>query len=125
MFASRIAVIALAAAALTLPAAAQDSARLDDLDADRLNSRQVLVEFDYDGGACEDVGEAQLGDLTEGTLAITLSVMANAEVCTLQVVHHEIKEAIPAGPEVTHVEVTLLAPDGRIMGTGTVKVDED
>ena len=125
MIATRIATLALAASALVLPALAQDGARFRDLDADRLNARQVLIEFDYDGGACEEVGEAQLGATTDGTLVVTLSLVSTAEVCTMQLVDHDIKEAIAAGPDVTHVEVTLLSPDGQVMATGTTEVDED
>lgn len=125
MFANRIAIIALAAAALAGPAFAQDRVKLDDFDADRLNSRQVLIEFEYDGGACEEVGEAQLGDITDGTIAVTMQIVNTAEVCTMQLVEHEIKEAIAAGPEVTRVEVTLLAPDGQVMAVETTDVDED
>jgi hypothetical protein len=125
MIANRIAIVALASAALAFPAMAQDRVKLDDLDADRLNSRQVLIEFEYDGGACEEVGEAQLGDVTDGTLAVTLQIASTAEVCTMQLVEHEIKEAIPAGPDVTRVEVTLLAPDGQVMAVDTTEVDKD
>ncbi len=125
MTAIRFAFALMATAALAAPALAQDHARLDDFDADRLNSRQVLIEFDYDGGACEEVGEAQLGAITDGTLAVTMQVVSTAEVCTMQMVEHDIKEAIAAGPEVTHVEVTLLAPDGQVMAKDTTRVDED
>lgn len=125
MLASRIAIAALASLALAAASAAQDRVKLDDFDADRLNARQVLIEFEYDGGACEEVAEAQLGDVTEGTLAVTMQIVNTAEVCTMQLVEHDIKEAIQAGPEVTHIEVTLLAADGRVMAVETTRVDED
>ena len=125
MPALRIAALALATFALAGAAFAQDQMRLDDFDADRLNSRQVLIEFDYQGGACEEVGEAQLGALADGKLALTMQIVNTAEICTMQLVEHEIKEAIQAGPEVTSVELTLLAADGQVMVTQTTRVDED
>lgn len=125
MPALRIAALALATFALAGAAFAQDQIRLDDFDADRLNSRQVLIEFDYQGGACEQVGEAQLGALADGKLALTMQIVNTAEICTMQLVEHEIKEAIQAGPEVTSVELTLLAADGQVMVTQTTRVDED
>ncbi len=125
MIARPIAIIALASAALALPALAQDAARFDDLDADRLNSRQVLIEFEYDGGACEEVAEAQLGDITDGTIAVTFQIVNTAEVCTMQMVEHDIKEAIEAGEEITSVDVTLLASDGQIVARDTRKIDLD
>ena len=125
MLANRIAIIALAGAAFTFPAIAQDSGKFDDLDADRLNARQVLIEFEYDGGACEAVGAAQLGDITDGTIAVTFQIENTAEVCTMQLVEHDIKEAIEAGHEVTSVAVTLLAADGQTVASGTRKIDND
>lgn len=114
-------VIALSAA----PAFAQDQNRLDDLDADRLNSRQILIDFDYEGGACEEVGGVTLGAITDGTLEVTLKLVATSEVCTMQIVDHDIKEAIEAGPEVTRVAVTLLGIDGQVIGSDTTDVDND
>ncbi len=125
MIARHIAIIALAGAAFTLPAIAQDHGKFDDLDADRLNARQVLIEFEYDGGACEQVGAAQLGEITNGTIAVTFQIENTAEVCIMQLVEHDIKEAIEAGEDVTSVDVTLLAPDGQIMAKGTRKIDLD
>jgi hypothetical protein len=125
MRANTVATFALAFAALAMPAMAQDQSRLDDLDADRLNARQILIDFDYDGGACEAVGEVTLGAVTDGTLDVTLQLVATAEVCTMQIVDHDIKEAIEAGPEVTRVAVTLLGIDGQVIGTDTSDVDND
>lgn len=119
------AAVALSLTVIAAPAFAQEQNRLDDLDADRLNSRQVLVEFEYQGGACEEVGEVTLGAVTDGTLELTLKLASTSEVCTMQLVEHDIKEAIEAGPDVTRVAVTLLAEDGQIMGTGTTQVDDD
>jgi hypothetical protein len=113
MIAKRIAVLALAGATFAFPAIAQESGKFDDLDADRLNARQVLIEFEYDGGACEEVGPAQLGEITDGTIAVTFQIENTAEVCTMQV-EHDIREAI-ALVDVTSVSVTLLA-DGADRG---------
>jgi hypothetical protein len=125
MRANTVATLAIALSAFALPAFAQDESRLDDLDADRLNSRQVLIDFDYDGGACEEVGEVTLGDVKDGTLDVTLKLVATSEVCTMQIVDHDIKEAIEAGRDVTRVAVTLLAADGQVIGTDTTEVDDD
>jgi hypothetical protein len=125
MRANAVATLAIALSALALPTLAQDQSRLDDLDADRLNSRQVLIDFDYDGGACEEIGDVTLGNITDGTLDVTLKLVATSEVCTMQLVDHDIKEAIEAGPDVTRVAVTLLAADGQVIGTDTTEVDDD
>jgi hypothetical protein len=104
---------------------AQEARTLDDLDADRLNASQVKIEFEYTGGACEEVGTAELGELVDGTLSVTFPTTSTAEVCTMQAVEIEVEQAIEADETVTHVDVTLLAPDGTVMATGTDRVHED
>lgn len=125
MFTRSVTALAAILALSAAPAMAQDQNRLGDLDADRLNSRQILIDFDYDGGACEEVGEVTLGSVTDGTLEVTLKLLATSEVCTMQIVDHDIKEAIEAGPDVTRVAVTLLGVDGQVIGTDTTDVDND
>ncbi len=125
MFTRSVTALAAILALSAAPALAQDQNRLGDLDADRLNSRQILIDFDYDGGACEEVGEVTMGNVTDGTLEVTLKLVATAEVCTMQIVDHDIKEAIEAGPDVTRVAVTLLGVDGQVIGTDTTDVDND
>ena len=106
-------------------AQAQQTARLDDLDADRINATQVTIEFEYIGGACETVGPATLGDIVNGTLAVTFPTTSTAEVCTMQAKEIEVEQAIAADATVTDVAVTLLAPDGSVVATGTERVDQD
>jgi len=119
--------IRLALATLCLlPAAAfaQGSQQFDDLDADRLNANQVLIEFEYTGGACETVGPAALGETTDGNLALTFSVTATAEVCTMQAKEIEVEQAVAADAAVTHVTVTLLGADGAVIATESERVDD-
>lgn len=125
MFIRSVTALATVLTLSAAPASAQDQNRLDDLDADRLNSRQILIDFDYEGGACEEVGEVTLGAITDGTLEVTLKLVATSEVCTMQIVDHDIKEAIEAGPEVTRVAVTLLGIDEQVIGSDTTDVDND
>lgn len=105
-------------------AQAQETARLDDLDADRLNATQIVIEFEYDGSACEAVGAAQLGEIVGGTLAVTFPTTATAEICTQQLVEIEVEQAIAADASVTQVDVTLLAPDGSVRATGSDRIHD-
>lgn len=116
------ATIAFAAAGL---AHAQDAARLDDLDADRLNASQVIIEFEYDGGACDAVGPAQLGNLVYGVQAVTFTIVQTADMCTQQVVEVEVEQAVNIGDDATHIEVTLLSADGSVFASGTDRIDND
>lgn len=138
MLANRIAILALAATALTVPAFAQDKMKdapaeapveqtlqLDDLDATRINPNQITIEFEYQGGACEEVGPAEVGELEDGTLSVTFPTISTAEVCTMQVVEIEVEQTIEAEHIVSRVDVTLNRPDGTVLATGSTDVDHD
>ena len=104
---------------------AQQTVKLDDLDADRINATQITIEFEYDGSACENVGPAVIGDLVDGTLALSFPVVQTAEVCTQQIVENEVEQTIAAEAIVSRIDVTLTAPDGSVIATGTTDVDHD
>ena len=125
MTAPRLTLAILAIAALATPAFAQQDNRIDDLDAERINADLVEIEFEYDGGACEHVGVAQLGDVTDGTLAVTFPTSSTAEMCTQQIVEIDVEQIIEADASVRMVEVTILRPDGTVLATDTTRVDED
>jgi hypothetical protein len=138
MYRSRVALAALLAAGLGSTAMAQEQAvpattetpaaptiTLDDLDADRINANQVTIDFEYDGSACEQVGTAELGEVANGTLAVTFPTVATAEICTQQIVEIEVEQTIEAGADVTRVDVTLTRPDGTVLATGSDNVDND
>jgi hypothetical protein len=116
------------AAALTLAltgfSAAQDTRPLDDLDAERINPWQILIDFEYDGGACEQVSPAEVGELVDGTLRVNFPTIATAEICTQQIVEIEVEQAIQAENIVSRIEVTLTAPDGSVIGTGSTDVEQ-
>lgn len=120
-----IATCALLAAGMSMPALAQDAARLDDLDATRINANQITIEFEYTGGACEQVGPAEVGDLVDGTLAVTFPTISTAEVCTMQAVEIEVEQTIAAENIISRIDVTLTRPDGSVLATGTTDVDHD
>lgn len=106
-------------------APAEDGARLQDLDATRINPNQITIEFEYTGGACEEVGPAELGEVVDGTLAVTFPTISTAEICTMQAVQIEVEQTIEAEHIISRIDVTLTAPDGRVMATGSTDVDED
>ena len=125
MFDARLAFALAATIGLAAPALAQDSQPLKDLDASRINPFQILIDFEFDGGACDDIGRAELGDLVDGTLSVNFPVSSSAEVCTMQIKEHDVKYAIEAEDAVTGIDVTVTGPEGRIIGTGSTKVEID
>ena len=126
MLDARLALALVATIGLSMPAFAQDKTKtLDDLDAQRINPNQITISFEYEGGACEEVGPAEVGDLTDGTLAVTFPTISTAEVCTMQVVDIEVEQTIQAEHIISLIDVTLTAPDGTVIGQGQTDVDQD
>jgi hypothetical protein len=115
----------VALALLTLPAAGQDAPMLNDLSADREGADRIDIEFEFEGGACQEVGPAELGENIDGTLAVTFPTMETAEMCTMQIVEIEVDQTIDADETVSRLDITVLAPSGETFATGSVDVDED
>lgn len=120
-------VITLAATLALAPSALaqQQPATLDDLDAERIDAQQVSIEFEYDGSACEAVGTAEVGAVTDGVAVVTFPTTATAEVCTQQLVEIEVDQIVALDETATAVEVTLLRPDGTVLATGTDQIERD
>jgi hypothetical protein len=120
-----VALAAIFTAGLTMPVFAQQAATLDDLDAERINANQITIDFEYTGGACEEVGPAVLGEETDGTLAVNFPITSTAEICTQQALEIDVEQTIEAPATVTRVDVTLTGADGNVVGTGSTDVDND
>lgn len=126
MFDARLAFALAAALGLAAPTLAQDNGNpLRDIDADRINPYQILIDFEFDGGACDDIGRAELGDLADGTLTVNFPVSSTAEVCTMQIKEHEVKYAIEAEHIISRIDVTLTGKDGQVIGIGSTAVEHD
>ena len=126
MFDARLAFALAAALGLAAPTLAQDNGNpLRDIDADRINPYQILIDFEFDGGACDDIGRAELGDLADGTLTVNFPVSSTAEVCTMQIKEHEVKYAIEAEHIISRIDVTVTGKDGQVIGTGSTDVEHD
>lgn len=124
MIDARLALALVTAAGLAIPAYAQDQTpRLEDLDAKRINPFQILIDFEYGGSACEAIGRAEIGELVNGTLAVTFSANATSEVCTMQIEEHEIEQAIETEDPVERIDVTLVGADGAVIATGSTEVE--
>lgn len=124
-----LALAAIAFAALAAPAFAQDATgskvKLDDLEATRINANQITIAFDYEGGACEEVSPSEVGELVDGTLAVTFPTLSTAEVCTMQLEKHEVKQTIPADYIISRIDVTLTDKDGKTIATGSTDVEHE
>ncbi|KKB81145.1 hypothetical protein VW35_03040 [Devosia soli] len=111
--------------AAAAPAATTQAVQLDDLDAKRINPNQITIDFEYQGSACEQVSPAEVGELNNGTLAVTFPTISTAEVCTMQVQEIEVEQTIEAEHIISKIDVTLTGPDGEVIATGSTDVDHD
>lgn len=115
-------VIALAAIALPSFALAQDLAPLEELKACRQDAATVSLAFIYDGGACQQTGEAK-AELIEGdTATVTVPTVNTAEVCTMQVVKVNFAGLVPVPEEVTKLDVQVLSPEGEVVAASDTDI---
>jgi len=103
-------------------AAAQELAPLTDLAACRLNQSLVALSFSYDGGACEQPGEAS-ADVVEGTSAtVTVPVVPTAEVCTMQSMKVAFSGSVAVDDSVEKLTVQVTTPGGEVAAEGSTDI---
>jgi hypothetical protein len=118
----RTCAIALAAIALPSFALAQDLAPLDELKACRLDPATVSLAFIYDGGACQQTGEAK-AELIEGeTATVTVPTRNTADVCTMQVVKVNFAGLVPVPDTVARLDVQVLSPGGEVVAASDTAI---
>lgn len=114
--------IALALIAVPSFAVAQDLAPLDELRACRLDAATVSLAFIFDGGACEQTGEAR-AEIIEGDKAtVTVPTTASAKVCTMQVVKVNFAGIVPVTDAVKRLDVQVLSPGGEVVAAGDADI---
>jgi hypothetical protein len=114
--------IALALIALPSFALAQDLAPLDELKACRLDAATVSLAFIYDGGACEQTGEAQAAIVEGDTATIIVPTTSTAEVCTMQVVKVNFAGIVPVTDAVARLDVQVLSPGGDVVAASDTDI---
>jgi hypothetical protein len=116
--------IAIALALIALPsfALAQDLAPLSELKACRIDAATVSLAFIYDGGACEQTGEAK-ADIIEGdTATVTVPTVSTSEICTMQVVKVNFAGIVPLTDAVTKLDVQVLSPGGDVIAASETAI---
>src|SRR6478735_2609140 len=107
--------IALALIALPSFALAQDLAPLSELKACRIDAATVSLALIFDGGACEQTGEAKAEILEGDTATITVPTTASAEVCTMQVAKVNFAGIVPVPNTIKKLDVQVLSPGGDVV----------
>ena len=87
-----------------------------------IHAQGAELAFSYQGGACEEVGPAELDAVEGDTMPLEFPVISLSEVCTMQIVEHEVEQTIEANEAIRRIEVILSAPDGTVMGSGATEI---
>lgn len=114
--------IALALIALPSFALAQDLAPLNELKACRIDAATVSLAFIFDGGACEQTGEAKAEIIEGDTATVTVPTTASAEVCTMQVVKVNFAGIVPVTDAVKKLDVQVLSPGGDVVAASDTEI---
>jgi len=114
----RHATIALVLMVLPTAALAQDLAPLDELKACRLDPGSISLAFIYEGGACEQTGDAEVAHVDGDTVAITVPTLATAEICTMQLVKVNFAGLVTVPETATRIDVQVLNPTGEVVAAG-------
>ena len=117
--------IALGAAlAMPMGAFADEPAAFSNASATWTADGQVELSVTWEGGACEEPGEAEVmaGDGT--TDEVTIPTVETAEICTMQIVPVTFSGTIAVEPTTTTLAVTVLDPKGQPRASGSVEVEK-
>ena len=114
--------VALAVIALPSVALAQDLAPLDELKACRIDPATVSLAFIYDGGACQQSGEAMVEIIEGDTATVSVPTQNTAEVCTMQVVKVNFAGLVPVSEEVARLDVQVLSPEGEVVAASDTDI---
>ena len=114
--------LGLAAAFAATSALAEATRPLDALSACRLDEARIVLHFIFEGGACQEPGEASLLPDKGGIGMVTVPTVNVGDVCTLQVVPVEFAGVVNAGKDITTLDITVLKPDGNRQALGSTDV---
>ena len=120
--------IAIAAAflAATPPAALAAEASppppLTEATATWTSDGKVDLSVTYEGGACEETGQATVTVGTDTTAAVTIPTVETAEICTMQIVPVTYTGTIAVEPDTTSLSITVLDPEGQPKAAGTAEI---
>lgn len=89
----------------------------------KLEDGKVELKVTYEGGACEETGEATVEAGDQTTDEVTIPTISTAEVCTMQIVPVEYTGIIAVEPPTTTLAVAVLDPEGRPKAAGSVEIE--
>jgi len=118
--------LGLAAAIATATGALAETTRpLDAISACRLDDERIVLRFTFEGGACQQPGEATVERGKDGLGLVTVPTTNVGEVCTMQIVDVPFAAVVKAVRAITTLDVTVLKPDGGRQALGSTDIDSD
>jgi hypothetical protein len=90
--------------------------------ATRTTEGTVDLSVTWQGGACEEPGEAEVTAGDETTDEVTIPTATTAEICTMQIVPVTYEGIIAVEPLTTTLAITVLSPDGQPSATGSIEI---
>lgn len=123
---SKTRAIVLAAATLIgLSGASAQPGQLDHVAACRLDPQTVHLRFTFEGGACQQPGEAIVEDAGGGIGDVTVPTEDTAEICTMQIVPVEVAAELAAEEDYTTFDIVVLNPHGEVQALGSAGIVDD
>ncbi|MHB1110072.1 MAG: hypothetical protein ACYCZU_07140 [Devosia sp.] len=117
--------LALAAAFVATGALAEATRPLDALGACRLDEARIVLRFTFEGGACQQPGEATVVRGKDGIGNVTVPTANVGEICTMQIVPVVFSGVLDAGEAITSLDITVLKPNGNRQALGSTDVVAD
>ncbi len=114
----------LVAAIATAGAALAEATRpLDAISACRLDDARIVLRFTFEGGACQQPGEATVERGKDGLGFVTVPTTNVGEVCAMQIVDVPFEAIVNAARAITTLDITVLRPEGGRQALGSTDID--
>ena len=119
------AIVIVAATLVGLSGASAQPGQLDHVAACRLDPETVHLRFTFEGGACQQPGQAIVEDAGGGIGNVTVPTEDTSEVCTMQIVPVEYADELPADRSYTAFDIVVLGTHGDVQALGSAGILDD
>jgi hypothetical protein len=116
--------LGMAAALMATASLAQGTRPLDAISACRLDEARIALRFTFEGGACQQPGEASLLPEEGGIGNVTVPTTNVGEMCTMQIVPVEFAHVLDAAKDITTLDIVVLSPEGQPQSLGSTDIED-
>lgn len=109
-------------AAISTTALAEATRPLDAISACRLDDERIVLRFTFEGGACQQPGEATVERGKDGLGFVTVPTSNVGEVCAMQIVDVPFEAVVNAASAITTLDITVLKPEGGRQALGSTDI---